>query len=100
MRTILLPIFLAGLVTTVASPLMRSLSGRTLSADRGIETATFAESTTEGQRPDPVDFTPEELQELHRRFGVHGPQPRLAQLFTTGIDQLQQRLLALGVSRC
>ncbi len=45
--------------------------------------------TSEGQRPDPVDFSPEELRELNRRFGVHGPQPRLAQLFTEGIDQLQ-----------
>jgi hypothetical protein len=38
---------------------------------------------------DPLRFSPEELQELHRRFGVHGPQPRLAQLFSSGIDQLQ-----------
>ncbi|KEF43532.1 MAG: helicase DnaB [Cyanobium sp. CACIAM 14] len=45
--------------------------------------------TSEGQRPDPVDFSSEELSELNRRFGVHGPQPRLAQLFTEGIDQLQ-----------
>nr|WP_254217019.1 helicase DnaB [Synechococcus sp. CCY 9618] len=45
--------------------------------------------TSEGSRPDPVDFTAEELRELNRRFGVHGPQPRLAQLFTEGIDQLQ-----------
>ncbi|WP_370455630.1 helicase DnaB [Synechococcus sp. RSCCF101] len=45
--------------------------------------------SVEGQRPDPVDFTPEELRELQRRFGVHGPQTRLAQLFTEGLDQLQ-----------
>ncbi len=38
---------------------------------------------------DPLRFSPEELQELHRRFGVHGPQPRLAQLFSSGIDQLR-----------
>ena len=38
---------------------------------------------------DPLHFSPEELRELQRRFGVHGPQPRLAQLFTEGIDQLQ-----------
>jgi hypothetical protein len=43
---------------------------------------------SEGQRPNPVDFTPEELRELQRRFGVHGPQPELAQLFTRGLDQL------------
>jgi hypothetical protein len=46
-------------------------------------------SPLEGQRPDPVDFTAEELRELNRRFGVHGPQPRIAQLFTEGLDQLQ-----------
>ena len=40
--------------------------------------------------PDPVQFTPEELQVLERRFGVHGPQPRLAQLLSDGvIDQIQ-----------
>ena len=38
---------------------------------------------------DPLAFTPEELQELRRRFGVHGPQPRLAQLFSDGVSQLQ-----------
>ena len=37
---------------------------------------------------DPTTFTAEELQELQRRFGVHGPQPKLAQLFTRGVDQL------------
>lgn len=46
-------------------------------------------SPLEGQRPDPVDFTAAELRELNRRFGVHGPQPALAQLFTEGLDQLQ-----------
>jgi hypothetical protein len=43
----------------------------------------------EGQRPDPLDFSAAELRELQRRFGVHGPQPTLAQLFTEGLDQLQ-----------
>jgi hypothetical protein len=46
-------------------------------------------SPSEGMRPDPVDFSSEELRELNRRFGVHGPQPPLAQLFTAGIDNLQ-----------
>jgi hypothetical protein len=46
---------------------------------------------------DPLQFTPEELADLRRRFGVHGPQPRLAQLFSEGIDQLQPlRTHALG----
>lgn len=46
-------------------------------------------SPLEGQRADPVDFTPEELRELNRRFGVHGPQSVIAQLFTEGLDQFQ-----------
>ena len=40
------------------------------------------------QTADPTTFTAEELQQLERRFGVHGPQPKLAQLFTRGMDQL------------
>ena len=46
-------------------------------------------SPTEGLRPDPIDFSTEELRALNRRFGVHGPQPKLAQLFTEGLDSLQ-----------
>lgn len=42
----------------------------------------------EGQHINPASFTPAELRELQQRFGVHGPQPRLAQLFTRGMDQL------------
>ena len=37
----------------------------------------------------PTDFSPEELQELQKRFGVHGPQTPIAQLFTQGVDQLE-----------
>jgi hypothetical protein len=40
------------------------------------------------QGMNPTSFTAAELKELQRRFGVHGPQPRLAQLFTKGMDQL------------
>ena len=40
-------------------------------------------------RLEPTDFSPEELKLLQRRFGVHGPQTQLAQLFTSGMDQLQ-----------
>ena len=43
---------------------------------------------SEPTEPDPTTFTASELQELQRRFGVHGPQPKLAQLFTRGVDQL------------
>jgi len=38
---------------------------------------------------DPLEFSSQELRQLQNRFGVHGPQPRLAQLFTEGLDQLQ-----------
>ena len=41
------------------------------------------------QQGDPTDFSAEELRMLQRRFGVHGPQTPLAQLFTSGVDQLQ-----------
>ncbi len=40
-------------------------------------------------QPEPTDFTAEELELLQRRFGVHGPQTRLAQLFTRGVDQFE-----------
>ncbi len=61
-----------------------------LVTDPGLIDATTRHGTpTEGARPDPIDFTTAELQELNRRFGVHGPQSPLAQLFTEGLDQLQ-----------
>jgi len=44
---------------------------------------------TISQQGDPTDFSVEELRVLQRRFGVHGPQTPLAQLFTNGVDQLQ-----------
>jgi len=56
----------------------------------GSTTTAGIQSTppSEGLRPDPIDFSYEELRSLNRRFGVHGPQPRLAQLFTAGLDNL------------
>ena len=36
----------------------------------------------------PAYFSAEEIRELQRRFGVHGAQPRLGQLFTKGLDHL------------
>lgn len=59
-----------------------------LTASLTTDSSDPAAFTSEGQRPDPLDFTPEELKELQRRFGVHGPQAPLAQLFTHGLDQL------------
>ena len=42
-------------------------------------------------RLEPTDFSPEELMLLLllQRFGVRGPQTHLAQLFASGVDQLQ-----------
>jgi hypothetical protein len=93
----LLPILLAGAIGAAATLWCRLPwpSERVLLTDPGLississDAASPSGSTIEGQRPDPLDFTPEELRELQRRFGVHGPQPRLAQLFTEGLDQLQ-----------
>ena len=41
-----------------------------------------------GGEEDSIRFTAEELRELQRRFGVHGPQHGLAQLLTEGMDRL------------
>ena len=38
---------------------------------------------------DAYDFTPQELAALERHFGVHGPQPALAQLFFEGLGQFK-----------
>ena len=40
-------------------------------------------------RLEPTDFSQKELRLLQRRFGVHGPQTHLAQLLTSGFDQLK-----------
>ncbi len=48
-----------------------------------------AEIQTQPFQGDPSVFSPEELHLLQRRFGVHGPQTQLAQLFTRGVDQFQ-----------
>jgi hypothetical protein len=76
---------LTGPVPGTPAPLSGTALQQSISAD-GSDPAALSH---EGQRPDPADFTPEELRELRRRFGVHGPQPRLAQLFSDGLDQLQ-----------
>ena len=53
-------------------------------AGRGDQASVVVED-----RLEPTNFSPEELKLLQRRFGVHGPQTKLAQLFTSGVDQLQ-----------
>lgn len=53
-------------------------------ADDGLTTPQTLQPEAE-----PTDFSPEELAYLQRRFGVHGPQTPLAQLFTRGVDQLE-----------
>jgi len=56
--------------------------------DRASAPAPQNNSLSGRAEPDPTTFTAAELQELQKRFGVHGPQPKLAQLFTRGVDQL------------
>lgn len=50
------------------------------------------------QRANPADFSAEELEVLQQRFGVHGPQTPIAQLFTKGVDQLEP-LRAMTMTR-
>ncbi len=59
-----------------------------LSASVSTDSSSSQALINEGQRPDPTAFSPQELKELQRRFGVHGPQTPLAQLFTKGLDEL------------
>ena len=69
---------------------MLSLGSVDTSAWRRAGTGPNQQRSSLAEKPeaDPTTFTAEELQELQRRFGVHGPQPKLAQLFTSGVDQL------------
>jgi len=88
--TALWPVLVVGLLQRTQQP-----APTVLFTDPGLISSVNSDasdpngSITEGQRPDPLDFSAEELRELNRRFGVHGPQPKLAQLFTHGLDQLQ-----------
>ncbi len=78
----------AVLLGLAALPLTVSPSQPSLWLDPELSAAGSL-SGGESETQDPLRFSAAELQELKRRFGVHGPQPRLAQLFTRGIDQLE-----------
>jgi hypothetical protein len=80
----------------VAHQGLQSFQQTTLLTDPGLVGS--ISSPEGGQTADPLEFSPDELRALHRRFGVHGPQPRLAQLFTAGLDQLEP-LRAVTLSR-
>ncbi len=87
----LAPVLLLPLVGVLPLPPQRSV----LVTDPGLLSSAASHDDdpaafpSEGLRSDPTDFTPQELNYLRRRFGVHGPQPRLAQLFSEGLDQFQ-----------
>ena len=89
------PLVLVLAITVLVVPAMRRLARPTVVTNPDLLGSLPAPRdplqapSSEGLRPDPLDFSEEELRELNRRFGVHGPQPRLAQLFTEGLDQLQ-----------
>ena len=72
------------LVLSLALVFPPSVSKPSAAVSRAINQVTALD-----ERPDPSVFSPEELQLLQQRFGVHGPQTTLAQLFTRGVDQLQ-----------
>ena len=80
---------IAGLLLGLASlTLSQRQPDPRLILDPGLISSIHSTSP-EGEGVDPLQFSAGELKELQHRFGVHGPQPRLAQLFTEGIDQLQ-----------
>ena len=76
------------MLAVASLPLAGGPNAPLLLLDPGLS-GSISSAPGEGQIGDPLQFSPDELKELKRRFGVHGPQPRLAQLFTSGIDQLE-----------
>jgi hypothetical protein len=78
----------AALLSVASIPLLNGPKTTLLLLDPGLS-GSISSAAGSGQFADPLQFSPAELKELQRRFGVHGPQPRLAQLFTSGIDQLE-----------
>lgn len=78
----------AALLVVGALPFTGAPSDPLLLLDPGLS-GSISTPSGEGGQADPLQFSAAELRELQRRFGVHGPQPQLAQLFTSGIDQLE-----------
>lgn len=78
----------AALLAVGALPFTGAPSTPLLLLDPGLS-GSISTAKGAGEQVDPLQFSAAELSELKRRFGVHGPQPRLAQLFTSGIDQLE-----------
>ncbi|WP_087067073.1 helicase DnaB [Cyanobium sp. NIES-981] len=78
---------LAGLGLAAFTPAGRWQESPSLVLEPGLSSSVHYPA--DGSNPDPLQFSASELQELQRRFGVHGPQPQLAQLFTEGIDQFE-----------
>ena len=76
-------------IAALSAPLLVPSSGK-LSAIPDNQSHTELELAETAVDPaDPLHFTADELDELKRRFGVHGPQHGLAQLVTRGVDQLE-----------
>ena len=78
----------AALLVVGSLPFTDAPSDPLLLLDPGLS-GSISSPGGESEQADPLQFSATELRELQRRFGVHGPQPRLAQLFTSGIDQLE-----------
>nr|YP_002048817.1 hypothetical protein PCC_0156 [Paulinella chromatophora]ACB42607.1 hypothetical protein PCC_0156 [Paulinella chromatophora] len=68
------------------------------SATLKIHYRTFSNLHKENRKKKTLYFSPNEIKILHKMFGVHGPQPKLTQLLTSGLDQITP-LKAYTVSR-
>lgn len=84
-RSAVLGIAIAALCSPIRSPEHQVLSALPDSPSlHELDLSSSADSTA-----DPLQFSPAELEQLERRFGVHGPQHQLAQLVTRGMDRIE-----------
>jgi len=79
--------FLTGLALVLSGHLMILNNENTYRYAHQIPISNQLRAVSNEDQLDPTDFTAEELQYLERRFGVHGPQPLLAQLFFESYGQ-------------
>ena len=85
------PVVAAVCLTAASVMVMRSVTtpmpiGRVIDAQIALESDP---NFSREQRGHPADFSAEELRLLEQRFGIHGPQTPIAQLFTRSVDQLE-----------
>ena len=83
-RSTVLAVALSAIVISARE---RQIGVRSAIPDTSESTVTELVRSVGGEE-DSIRFTAEELRELQRRFGVHGPQHGFAQLLTQGVDRL------------